>query len=69
MVQIITKKVFSPQIEPHTAKLCFSVVLKHFRGNSQRTSHFSPKIDYRRKEHRNTQKVVFFLTSLIRGKS
>ncbi len=50
---------FSPQSEPHTAKLCFSVVLKYFRGNSQRTSLFSPKFDYLRKEHRNTQKFVF----------
>ena len=25
---------FSPKSEPHTAKLCFSVVLKHFWGNS-----------------------------------
>ena len=37
------KKKNFPQSEPHTAKLCFSVVLKHFRGNSQRTSLFSQK--------------------------
>ena len=30
----INKNCFSPQIEPHTAKLCFSVVLKRFCGNS-----------------------------------
>ena len=30
----INKKCFSPQIAPHTAKLCLSVVLKHFWGNS-----------------------------------
>ena len=50
---------FPPQSEPHTAKLCFSVVLKHFRGNSQRNYLFSPKNDYLRKEHWITQKVCF----------
>ena len=30
MGEIITKKKFSPQSEPHTAKLCFSVVLNFF---------------------------------------
>ncbi len=39
------KKFFSPESEPHTAKLCFSVVLKHFRANSLKNSIFSPKID------------------------
>ena len=47
----INKNLFSPQIEPHTAKPCFSVVLKYFGGNSQKTSLFSQKIDYLRKEH------------------
>ena len=28
--QILTKTYFSSQNEPHTAKPCFSVVLKHF---------------------------------------
>ena len=28
----INKNFFSPQSEPHTAKLCFSVVLTHFWG-------------------------------------
>ncbi len=60
MGEILKKSYFSPQCEPHIAKLCFSVVLKHFRGNSQRTSLFSPKNDYLRKEHINSQKVVFF---------
>ncbi len=59
MEQILTKKCFSPQNEPHTAKLCFSVVLKHFRANTLKTSLFSPKSDYLRKVHRNTQKVCF----------
>ena len=30
----INKTFFFPQSEPHTAKLCLSVVLKHFWGNS-----------------------------------
>ena len=55
MGEILTKTCSSPQSEPHTVKLCFSVVLKNFRGNSQRTSLFSPKSDYFRKEPRNTQ--------------
>ncbi len=41
---------FSPKLQ-HTAKLCFSVVLWHFRGNLQRTSFFSQKSGYFRKEH------------------
>ena len=30
MREVLTKNYFSSQIEPHTAKLFFSVVLKHF---------------------------------------
>ena len=56
METILTKKM-SSQSEPHTAKLFFSVVLKYFWGNSQRTSIFSQK--NLRKEHRNAQKFVF----------
>ncbi len=44
---------FCPQNEPHTAKLCFSVVLKRFRGNSLKTSLFVQKIEYLRKKLRN----------------
>ena len=51
---IINKIIFSPQNEPHTAKLCFSVVLKNFWGNSLKTSLFSPKIDSLRKKFINT---------------
>ena len=40
---IINKDCFCPQSEPHTAKLCFFVVLKHFCWNSQRTSLFIQK--------------------------
>ncbi len=59
MGEILTKTCFSPQTEIHTANLCFSVVLKHFGGNTQRTSLFSIKSDYLRKDHRITQKVCF----------
>ena len=55
----INKNCFSPQSEPHTAKPCFSVVLKHFGGNSHRTSLFSPKSEYNRNKHRNTLKICF----------
>ena len=47
----IKKICFFPHTVPHTAKLCFSVVLMLFRGNSQRTSLFNPKSDYLRKEN------------------
>ena len=30
----INKNYFFPQSEPHTTKLCLSVVFKHFGGNS-----------------------------------
>ncbi len=62
----INKNCFSHQSEPHTDKLCFSVVLKHFRGNSERTSLFSPKKDYLRKELRNIQNF-FFLNKFEKG--
>ena len=55
----INKNCFSPQNEPQTAKLCLSVVLKHFGGNLDRTFIFRHKSDYCRKEHWNTQKVCF----------
>ena len=51
MGEILTKNCFSSLCDPHTAYLCFSVVLKRFWRNSQRTSLFSPKSDYVRKEH------------------
>ena len=47
----MNKNRFSPQSEPHTAKLCLSVVLKHLWGNSLRTFLFRHKIDYLRNEH------------------
>ena len=56
---IINKNFFSRQNEPHIAKLFFHVVLKHFWDISLKTSLFSPKRDYLRKEHKKTQKVCF----------
>ena len=58
MGEILTKTSFSPQSEPHTAKLCSSVVLKHFGGNSQRTSLFCQKW-LSQKEAQNTDNVCF----------
>ena len=55
----INKNCFSPQSEPQSEKLCFTVILKHFRGNSQRTSLFSPKSDYLRKRTEIRRKFVF----------
>ena len=53
----INKNCYSPQSGPHNAKLCPSVVLKHFGGNSERTFLFSHKSDYFRNEHLNTQPI------------
>ena len=33
---------FSHQIEPHTSKISFSIVLKHFR-DTEKTCHFGQK--------------------------
>ncbi len=71
MGQLLTKKSFSPQNELHTAKLCFSVVLKNFCRNSLKASLFIKKIDYPRKKLRNTQKDNFsnnFENGKARGK-
>ena len=65
--QILTKTVFSPQSETHTAKLYFSVVLKNFRGNSQRNSLFSPKSDHLRKS-REIHRIFVFLNMFEKGK-
>ena len=51
MGEILKKNCFSPHSEPHTANLCFLVVLKLFFGNSQGTSVFSQKSDYLRNEY------------------
>ena len=52
---------FFPQNRPFTAKLCSPVVLKQFRDNSLKTTLFSPKSDYLRKENRNKPKFVFVI--------
>ena len=44
---------------PHTAKLFFSVVLKHFWRNSQRTSLFRPKSDMSERSTEILRKFVF----------
>ena len=54
----LKKKLFFNPKWQHTAKLCFFFFFKLFRGNSQRTYLFGPKIDYLRKEPRYTQKFV-----------
>ena len=66
--EILTKTCFSSLYDPHTAKLCFSVVLKHFWRNSQGTSLFSQKVTM---SERSTEipRNFFFLTCLKRGKS
>ena len=56
----INKNWFSPQNEPHIAKLCFSVVLKYFWANSPKILCLVQKNYYLRKKHRNTHKFYFF---------
>ena len=55
----MNKNCFSPQSEPHSAKLCRYVFLKHFGGNSKETFLFGHKIYYLRNLYRNTQKICF----------
>ena len=56
---MLTKTFLSPQSDPHTAKLCFSVVLKHFWGYSQRTSLFITKCAISEKSTETDRKFVF----------
>ena len=58
MEKIFLKNCFSPQCEPHTDKLCFSVVLKHFWGNSQKKSLFVQKSDFLRKNIENLRNLL-----------
>ena len=60
---------FSPQNETDTDKLCFFVVFKHFWGNSLKTSLFSQKSDYLRKNFRLYSEHFFFPTIWIWSKS
>ena len=59
MGEILTKTYFSPQSEPHTAKLFFFVVLKHFGGNSQRTSLFIKRGTVAENSNEILRKFVF----------
>ena len=68
MTEIITKTFFPPQSEPHTAKLCFSVVLKHFWGNSQRASFLVKKVTISERSTELYRKFVF-LNKFEEGKS
>ena len=65
----INKNCFSPQNEPHTAKRCFSVVLKHFWGNSLKNSLFIQKSGLSQKEAQKHSERLLFSTSLKRRKS
>ena len=67
MREILIKNCFSPQIQSHTGKLCFSVVSKHFRENSQRTSLISQKSDISEKSTELLRKFVF-LNKFEKGK-
>ena len=68
MREILTKTCFSPQSEPLTAKLCFSVVLKQFGGNSQRIIFLVKKWLSQKRAQKHSERL-FFLTCLKRGKS
>ena len=59
MGEILTKTCFSPEIEPYTAKLCFSVDLKNFCGNSQGTSLFIQKVTISETSTETLRKFVF----------
>ena len=68
MGEILTKTCFYPQIEPHTAKVCFSVVLQHFWGNSLRTSLFIQNMTISERSTEKLRKFVF-LNMFEKGKS
>ncbi len=55
----INKNCIFPQNEPHTAKLCFAVVLKHFWANSLQTSLFSLKMTISERITEIFRKFVF----------
>ena len=58
MGEILLKKNFPPKLAKYS-KLCFSVVLKYFWGNSQTTSLLSPKLPISEKSTEILRKVVF----------
>ncbi len=53
------KTCFSPKCDPHTAKLCFSVALKHFGGNSQRLLFIVKKVAITERNIETNRKFVF----------
>ena len=59
MGEILINTCFSTQSEPHTAKLCFSVVLKHIWINSERTTLFGQKIVNSERSTEILRKFVF----------
>ena len=64
-------KRFSPQNEPPSAKLCFSVVFKHFWGNSLKNSLFIKKSDISERNSEIIRKINFlnkFEKEKIQGK-
>ena len=68
MGEILTKTCFSPKSQSYTAKLCFSLVLTHFGGNSLRTSLFNEKVILSEKST-EIPRIFFFFTCFERGKS
>ena len=55
----IKKNCFSLQNVPQTTKLCFSFVLKHFRGNFLKTSLFSQKMTILERSSEILRKITF----------
>ena len=64
--QILPKKEFPPQNEPHTAKLSFSGVLKHFGGNLLK-NFFCVKIVTISERSEALLRIFFHITSLKRA--
>ncbi len=58
---ILTKTCFSPQSEPRIAKLCFSVVLKHLGGNSQKILFLVQKVTISEKSSEILRKFVLLI--------
>ena len=55
----INKNCFSFQSEPHTAKLCFSVVLKHFAEIHRQILFLVQKVTFSEKRTEKLTKFVF----------
>ena len=59
MREILTKTCFSPQSEPHTAELCFSVVLKHFGEIHRELRFLVKKVTISERSTEKLRKFVF----------